>query len=1020
MHPRAFLAVLLAPAPLFAQAPAALAPDAAIKQANALFDAGRPGEAADAYAKFLKDYPTANQVVEAGYRLGNALFLAGRWDEAAAQLRKMIASQTSPPEVVEACMGLLPAALAQKAASLPATDAKRKAAFEESIKEAGAFLTKYPNAAEVEGVRYGRAAAQYQIGNYPAAAEDLKANLAAFTGRSESYQDSQYLLALTFGTQGNFAFSQQSDRAAATRAYLEAEKLLADIVAKRTDLALANDAQFQLGEILLARAATAASEAERAPVYQQALTAFRGVQPKTAMVAAQQERINGVLSRMRAAAGNALEARRLGSLRNREAQKLGVLNARDDQRLTALLKCGEVWFQLGRHDEARVLLTALAPRATKPEQERIVLFYTAMSYAAQGQIEKAIAGHDKFVAKFKDDPMAASLALTIGNLLNSKGDAARAQKYLDEASSLAPKGQVAEFALLERARSLAAGGKFDEAIKVFDDFLKGNPKPEAAVVAELGRARILRDKGDLAGALAAFTKLRDTAGDKPQGEEAAFFVGLLKSQQKDAAGAVADLRNFVAKYPKSQLAPGALLTVAQTQRAAGQKELALTTLQQIPAQYPQSKEAGFAFFQRADIAQAENKPEQVIAVLQEFIAKFPADEKVFAAIDAIANVQVRGGKIDDAAAAYQGFLEKNPQSPNAATALRKIGDLYRNAAQQMGRYAGLDEVKKKTWAELLQKAVAAVEQLVAKYPKEAALALGLETFNDVQQLQVDAGVKPAAEVNAAFTALAGKAGGDKAATGRIAFRAAVRGAAADPAKAAAALKENFDPALAYSAASLDTYGQALLKSGDVAGAETVYRKLQTDFPNPAGAAPTAAPKEVQEAQATALYGLATVATAKKDTAAAGALFDQLKKLYPWSPKIAEANLGIALNLKSQGKNDEAVALLAQVARATTAPPDVRARGMLATAQIFQATNNPKGAIDTYLKIAQFYPTTPQAAEGLLIGAKLLEQQAGTVADAAEKARQLGVVRKAYEDLLAKHPSAPGVDEARQRLSALPK
>lgn len=1016
MSPRAFLfAALLLPAPLLAQAPA---PDVAIKQAQALMDAGRAAEAADAYAKFLKDYPTANQVIEAGYRLGNALYLAGRWDEAAAQLRKMISSQTSPPEVVEACMALLPSALAQKASALPAGDAKRKAAFEESIKEAGAYLTKYPNTAEVEGVRYGRAAANYQIANYPQAAEDLKANLQAFTGRSESYQDSQYLLALTYGTQGNLALA--NDRAAATRSYLESEKLLNDIIAKRTDIALTNDAQFQLGEVELARAAAAATDAERAPIYQQALNAFRGVQPKAVMLAAQQERMKGILDRMRAASGNAAEVRRLGSLRVREGQKLGVLNAREDQRLTALLKCGEVWFQLGRHDEARVLLTALAPRATRPEQERIVLFFTAMSYAVQGQIEKAIAGHDRFTAKFKDDPMAAGLALAIGNLLNSKGDAARAQKFLDEAQALAPKGQVAEFALLERARSLAANGKFDDAIKVFDDFLKGGPKPEAAIVAELGRARILRDKGDLPGALAAFTKLRDSAGDKPQGEEAAFFVGLLKSQQKDTAGAIADLRSFVAKYPKSQLAPGALLTVAQAQRAAGQKELALTTLQQIPAQFPQSKEAGFAYFQRADIAQQENKPDQVVSILQEFIAKFPNDEKVFAAVDAIAGVHIRGGKLDEAAAAYRGFLEKYPQSPNASSAIRKIADLYRNAANQMGRYAGLDEEKKKAWNAALQKAIEAIELLVSKYPKDASVALGLDTFNEIQQMLVDAGVKPAAEVGAAFTALAAKAGGEKAATNRIAFRAAVRAAGADAAKALPTLKENYDPALAYSAASLDLYGQALLKSGDTAGAEAVYRKLQADFPNPPGAAPNAAPREVQEAQATSLYGLATVAAAKKDTAAAGAMFDQLKKLYPWSPKIAEANLGIALNLKDQGKNDEAVALLAQVARATTAPPEVRARGMLATAQIFQATNNAKGAIDTYLKIAQFYPTTPQAAEGLLIGAKLLEQQAATVADAAEKARQLGVVRKAYEDIVAKHPNTPGVEEAKQRLGALPK
>ncbi len=1014
MDRRFFLAALLAaPAPLFAQAPAgaAVAPEVAIRQSAALFDAGRYAEAAESYAKFLKDYPTSQQVVEAGFRFGYALFLSGEFDEAAAQFRKLIAAPTSSPELVETCQALLPVALAQKAGALPAGDAKRKAAFEESIKEAGAYLAKYPNGAEVENIRYNRAASLYQIASYAEAANDLRANLQAFTGRSDSYLDSEYLLALTNATQGTF--NQATDKAAALKFFAEAEKQLGDIIAKRTDLPLANDAQFQLGEVLLARAGVV-TDAERPAVYQQALTAYRAVQPKAVMIAAQQERMNGILARIRGAAGNAIEARRLGSLRLREAQKLGVLNAREDQRLNALLKCGEVFFQLGKYDETRTLVTALAPRATKPEHEKSVLYLLAMTYAMQGNVDRAIAAQAKFAENFKGDPAGAPLALTLGNLLNSKGDAARAKGYLDEAQTLAPQGEVAEIALLERGRSLAATGKFDDALKIFDDFLKTNPKPESAAVAELARARLLRDKGDLPGALAAFTIVRDAFATRPQAEEAAFFLGIVKNALKDSPGAIADLRAFVAKYPKSPLAPGALLTVAQAQRAAGQKELALSTLLQLPSQYPESKEVGFAYFQRADIYAAENKPDQVIATLQEFITKFPADEKVFPAIDSIAAVQVRAGQVDAAAATYQGFLNQNPSAPNAPVAVRKIAELYRASAAQMGRFAGLDEAKKAAWNAALAKAVAAVEQLVEKFPKDAALALGLETFQDVQQMFVDAGVKPAAQVADAFRGLAEKAKGEKAATSRIAFRLAARSGSA------VEMKANFDAALAYSPASLDAYGQSLLKAGEVAEAEKVYRKLQTDFPNPAGVAPAQAPREIQEAQATALYGLGRIAEAKKDTAAAGKLFDQLKQLYPWSPKIAEANLGIALNLKEQGKTEEAIALLSQVARATTAPAEVRARGMLATAQIFQAKNEAKGAIDTYLKIAQFYPTTPQAAEGLLVGGELLEQQATTVADPVEKARQLGVVRKAYEDLIARHPGAPGVDEAKQRLAGMAK
>ena len=469
---RALALALVLAAPLRAQT--ALPPDQAVKQAAGLFDAGRYPEAAAAYEKFLKDYPTSKQVIEAGYRYGVALDLSGQWDAAATQLRKMIATPTSPPELVEASAGLLPGTLAQKAAAIPVAEGdKRKAAWAESIKEAGVFLTRFPNAPEAESIRYGRAVAHYQTAAYAEAATDLHENLRLYAGRSETIFDSQYLLALALGTQGNLALA--NDRPAALKSYDEAVKLLADLIAKRADVALANDAQLQLGEVLLARA-NAVPESQRSPVLIQALEAFRAVQPKSAVTAAQQQRIEGVLARLRAAAGNPAEARRRLAQRVREAQKLAVINGRDDPRPAALLRCAELFLQLGRHDEARVLLTALAPRLTKPAQEKSVLWNLAMSYALQGKLEPAIAAQERFAAKHKDDPLNAQLALALGNLLTSGGDTARAQKYLDEAQRPAPQGAVAEAAVLERARVLAAGGRWDEALRAFDDFLQTNPE----------------------------------------------------------------------------------------------------------------------------------------------------------------------------------------------------------------------------------------------------------------------------------------------------------------------------------------------------------------------------------------------------------------------------------------------------------------------------------------------------------------------------------------------------------------
>ena len=156
---------------------------------------------------------------------------------------------------------------------------------------------------------------------------------------------------------------------------------------------------------------------------------------------------------------------------------------------------------------------------------------------------------------------------------------------------------------------------------------------------------------------------------------------------------------------------------------------------------------------------------------------------------------------------------------------------------------------------------------------------------------------------------------------------------------------------------------------------------------------------VQEAQAIALFGRARVAQERGQTATAGQLFQELKALYPWSPKVLEADYGIAQSLKEQGKLDEAVTLLTGLIRAPTATAQVRAKAMLLGGAIMAERGESCGpkqkdeflgaAIDYFIKIAQFYGGVPTAAsEGLWMGAQLLEQQANGSKDTKFKEQQL--------------------------------
>jgi outer membrane protein assembly factor BamD (BamD/ComL family) len=1025
----AALLILAAPAgSLYAQAVNPI--QAVSDQADALFDRRQYKDAAAAYTGLLKAYPNSEFAVPAQFHLAYAEFLLGQFEPAVELLHKLGTSPNTPPEMLEDVALLLPQALAQQAAAAPPAD--RDAGYAAAVKEYDNFVGKFPKSASVETALYGKAFAEYQMADYAGAARDLTRNLATFPN-TESILDSEYLLAFTLATEANLALGDEkldaAGRATAFQDYENAEKYLRQIITRNTDLSLANDAQFQLGETLLAHAQASPKPAQNR-LNQEALTAYRAVEPKAPMIAAQTARVERVsqallAERRKGAGANRTYVRQLDQARLREAGKLGALQAKDDPVLTARLKSGAVFFQLERFDETRVLMTALLPEATRPDDQKLALYYLPMTYAAQKLVDQAVAAYDTFQAKYPGDPMGENLPLVIGNLFLSgpKPDAARADHYFVEFNRLYPRSRLRESALLEQATAAASLGHFDEAIGTLDRFLQGKPKRELVAAAALSRARIILDKGDLPMALAAFAKVRDDYKDRPEAEQAAFWIGYVTAKSGDAAGARKLLQAFAAQNPQSQLMPAALSTLAAAEQATGAGDQALATLTDLSARFPKAPEAISAYFQRANIYLGARKYEDMARVLNDFIAKYPANDQAFAAEERIASLQLQGGQTEAAAATYQKFLTAQPDSAHAPEALAHLAELWKRAARSLGTYVILGPAQRDQWNADLAKSIAACEQQLAQYPEAPVTALGLQTLLECQRLLLDAKQKNPAQVNDYFEALAAKYEDKPAAHSRILFRLAALTAETDPAKALQDLRAAYDPAIVYSPADLGLYTRELLKT-EPAAAAAVFTKLAHDYPVPPGATPAQAPADVQEAQAIVLSGQGQIALAAGKTAAAEADFTELKKDYPRAPQVNDANLGLAEGLVAAGKFDQALPLLAEVARAPAAPNNARARALFLNGKIQQAKGQ-EGAIDAYLKVAAFYPAAPDAAEGLWLGGQALEKQAATLGETPvkpggpTKSGQLARARKAYQDLVAHYGASKWVDQAKQRVAALP-
>lgn len=995
------------------------------------FASGNYQAAADAYTKLLADYPTDAIVPGATLQLAFCYYFLGKFSEAEAAIAKASSGPPIGAELQEVADGLLPQIQMAKAAALTAGDAAKTAAFNDAIAKFSTFLSKYPNSADAESMTYSLALAQYQTQKFDDAIKTLEGNIQRF-GTSSTIPASRNLLAIVLATEGGMELAKGSGANSKLGMELlqKSIELLRQIIKSKQDIALINDANFQLGEILLTQAAYS-PEAERPALYKEALAAFRAVAPQEQIVALQKEKINGFRDRRRQAVlqKNAALLKRLDKENEREVKKLAELQSKPDQMATALQKMGEINFQSGKNNEARVLFTHVKPFLKRDDDKKRNLYFTTMSYASQNAAEKAQLGYDQFEKDYKSDAIADNLPLTLGNMYLALNNPTEAVKYFDESLQLYPNGRFAGVSVVSKATAESKLGKSEEALATFRDYLSKNPPPEVGAIAQAGIAGIYKDTQKWDDAVNAYNEVKQKYPNSPQAVEADYWIAVCTQQKGDNAASIPLLEAFLKNNPTSPLAPLAMYAKASAQISLGQKEEGIATLAALAAQYPQSAPAPFTYFMRAQLRGQEGKADDVVALMKEFVEKYPADDKVYFAYDSIAQTQINSGKPDEAVATYLDFTQKYSEAPKAAEALHKIADLKRATAEGIGRYGALNTEEQEKWKNAINESIATSEEMLKKYPDSPDLAIGLRTLLEDQRLLMSSGLKSNTEVEQYFQSLADSAG-SPGAKSKILFVLASYVGESDQAKSLEIMTRAYDPSIMYSPQDLDAYGLALVAQNKLDEANAVFEKLQQDYPLPPNAPPAQASPTVQEAQAVAMFGKGRIAQVQNKTAEAGQIFSQLKTLYPWSPKVLEADFGIAQSLKGEGKYDDALNLLTAIIRAPTATAELRAESMLLGGSLMvdkmNAATDAKeksdflaAAIDYYIKIAQFYAGVQAAAsEGLWQGGQLLEQQAAGLQDAKAKAQQLGRAKAAYQQLVTDFPNSEYVAKAQERLAAL--
>lgn len=1001
------------------------APQQALDAANEIYSNGDYPEAVAAYEKFLADYPTSPVVASGQVQLALAYFLTGESRKSLDALAKFFSGPPASKELTELAALIEPQALSALASSLKAEDPERKKNYEAAVKKFAEFAQKYPQSQELESVFYGSAVASFQMADYAASKTMLETNIKRFPN-SPSTEESRNLLALTFATEGSKMLAAEGgDKQAAFALYDQAADLLRDIIKKKTDLALVNAAQFQLGEILLSEAANA-PEDRKAALLDEARSAFRGVLPKDDIIALQQKSVGGIPARLKEAtlSRNEVQIRSARRQADNDRRKLSELQSRPDQTVAAVEKVGESYFQQGKYDESRVVLAHISALLSDADDKKRNLYHVAMTYALQNAADKADSKYGEFQSAYKGDPIGASLPVAMGNMYLTHPDASarnpeKAAQFFKEAAELYPKSPLLGLSVVNEATARAQQGDVEGALKTYRDFLATNPPAEVAAVAQLGIGNVLKQGGKWDEAIAAYKEVVAKYPQAAQVEEAEFWVAVGTQQKGDNEGSLPLLDAFVQKYASGQLAPNALYSKGAALLALKRTDEGVKVLAEVAEKFPQSQPAPFTYFQRAQIAGAAQNADEVVRLMREFAGKYPEDDKIFFAYDSIGQTENNRGNGVAAAAAYEEFAQKFSASPKAPEAMVKVAELHRAAAERLGRYGALNPDEQKKWKESMAASIAAGEKLSATYPDSPALALGLRAMLVTKKQEAEAGLTDGAGVEKYFEDLAAKS--PDGAKSKILFARAAFINGSDPVRGLAEMGKAYDPALVYAAADLDLYGLALLENGKSDEARAVFEKIAADNPNPEGQDPAQAPPAVQEAQAISIFGLGRVAQEKDDVAGAGQLFEKLKSLYPWSPKVLEANYGIAASLRGQGKADEAIALLSQIIRAQNASSQLRADAMLLGGYIQKDKGERDAAIDYFIKISAFYDGVPEAAAaGLWEGGQLLEQQVNELlaSDPAKAQKQKEQMLRAYKEITEKFPDSKYAAQARERLSSL--
>ncbi len=611
-------------------------------------------------------------------------------------------------------------------------------------------------------------------------------------------------------------------------------------------------------------------------------------------------------------------------------------------RLDAVMGLGNVYHQLGQNTKALTAYRRIQNEAT--DESRRVWADTAIAqhYLAQQQFDEAIEVFRNIIDKYSDNPQA---------VINAK---------------------------MGIANSLKEQMKDDEALRIFDEIAKADPKSQQAYWALMAIAQIKGRQGNMAEAQEAYKRINESFPQSTQqaADSKLNMCNLLRSgnRKSEALDCFAEVHD---KYPMSRQAAWSLEFSAQIYSEKQDIEKAREYFGKLMEEFRDFPEyLQQARFGLAGLFAMEGKQDRALQEYRKLHDEATEDGEKIRALDAIANTHLAMGNAAEAEKVYLGMIQEYKDRPQVSRQARLgLGNVHMAGND----YEKAEEIFKKLADEAGKDFIA---NSAMKMQAQALLELG--DFDGID--------KVAAKLKELFP---------QDYNGIIDLRMAVANKLRAEQKFAQALAQ-IEPVIKeyegqpQTAWAMVAKAQILGQMGRTEQSTAVYRDLI----------------ENHSSNMTALIdshmGIAANLAKEGQWSEAVKQYDTVATKWPDYPQAAPALNAMSQIYQQIGDDYKLESALKRLIELKVSDPNTRANALISLATLYvQQRRNPQ-AIARYEDVYASYPGTAQAAWGLLSAARLYNENGNQ-----EKAVEL--FKKVIEEYPEDHEAVIGAKAALEEI-----